>query len=1400
MKSKNLILVMAGIICILVLAQGVQAAETYHYVTQWGTYGTENGNFTNPHGIAVDSSRNVYVTEPGIARIQKFNSGHVFVTKWGYINDPLSPYYFMQAPTGVAVDSSGNVYDGESSDTARIMIFTSDGSFIDDWITPGGTPGTRPNGVAVGSSGYVYAVSYSDSTILKYNPVGFLFWQYGTYGTGDREFHSPQGIAVDSAENVYIADTGNNRIQKFNSDGTYSTQWGSAGTGNGQFSSPQGIAVDSSGNVYVVDSGNNRIQKFTSAGTYMTQWGSAGTGNGQFHSPQGIAVDSSGNVYVVDSGNNRIQTFYPFLTVTSITPNSGVNTSSALNVEIGGTNFISPFVYPGNVDVSNGEFSYIPVTDVNVVNPNLITCTLDLSGKLPGTTWDVHVTNPDYQYADLNNAFTVTASPPPSACGSVILDSAPLILPGTWLMDLETGTLSDEVDSPQTDIWWEQIDSTHRQMNVTYPIPGATIVNLGIVDFDAITAEQLAQYKYSTTPISGSDLSNQLVIGDVFAVHTNLGNYAKVKVLGRGPSPGYNLTLHVVVYSSFQTCQEEALQVVADELFGGSLPDEGDGISVSVSTVPLPPSSTINMWGDPAVDPLNRITVTTPDAKGYIVFIDDNPDANWEHPCRYVFVYEDKTHDPTYEVYDRWSPPTNLELIYVAGDMPSPGELGIPNDPSYWTPSCTQNCDKYYALLISGGVNQSQNHVRYWNDIAYMYNVLIEYGYSTDHIKVLMSDGTNADPITGLDRHIANSGTKYDSSPLDFSNPPNGNDVTGAAIHSVVDSTLDGYTGVGATALPTDATLFIFTTNHGGWDGTGNKDSNNVKLYLWGTGTEGYITDNDFVAKLNALNVKNITMVMEQCNGGGFRDEFMLISPHTSGTYGANQKRVLITAADYNEPSWGNGFSNAWTSGVAGHNRYLAIDPTADISSPKDERVSMAESYSYASNPLNDPYATSTPGLQTGKEHPQFFSTDTIQYFLNACSGSATKTLRVTSPPAGASWAQGTQQLISWEETGVTGNVLVSLYRGTSTKIADIGTYDATKKNIPWTITASTPTNTGYKIRIQSVDTPTLIAWSTSTFTIVAGTADNIGDVKVSSTPSGATIKIDGSDKNANGVAYGTSGTTASPKIITGLVAGYHSIRLELTGYYPREGSVTIIKGFPAPIDWTLAEKPTDSNGVDIDPPPLGGLEITSSPDGAVVWIGPTGTPPEADYGKTPALANLPPGWYDVYVTRDNFQQSRTQTVRVQTPTPGREPVEVFFELTPNPAVSAKVVIVPPSLNIGRKGYFVAFVRLPTGYKAADVMEGSVFCENAYAIKLVRLKSFPQIFAAVFRIEDLVGIKTGNVQMNVGGSIQKSGGGNVLFKGSDTIKVISKKTNTKEAIDDVMTMPDQQIFNRFNPW
>ena len=74
---------------------------------------------------AVDASGNVYVADTGNHRIQKFSSTGVFITKWGSFGSENGQFF---SPMGIEVDASGDVYIADTGNH-RIQKFRSNGIF-----------------------------------------------------------------------------------------------------------------------------------------------------------------------------------------------------------------------------------------------------------------------------------------------------------------------------------------------------------------------------------------------------------------------------------------------------------------------------------------------------------------------------------------------------------------------------------------------------------------------------------------------------------------------------------------------------------------------------------------------------------------------------------------------------------------------------------------------------------------------------------------------------------------------------------------------------------------------------------------------------------------------------------------------------------------------------------------------------------------------------------------------------------------------------------------------------------------------------------------------------------------------------------------------------------------------
>ncbi len=300
------------------------------YASQFGSYGWENGQFIYPAEDAVDAAGDVWVTDHGNDRLEKFSPEGKFVAAYGSEGSGAGQF---SSPGGIAVNQgAGDVYvsDGHNN---RVEELTTEGKFVATFgfgVSDGkeeaeicktsckaGIAGSGsgqfngPLGIAIDGSGNVWVVDHANNRLEEFSNEGKFLATYGSKGSEHGQFKEPVGVAI-SAGNLYVTDSGNDRVEELSKSGSYIGQFGSEGTGNGQFDYPYGIAVDpTSGVLYVGDPGNGRVEEFSETGEYRAQFGSKGSGNGQIKEAEGIAVNSAGNVYVVDTGNSRVEMWEP---------------------------------------------------------------------------------------------------------------------------------------------------------------------------------------------------------------------------------------------------------------------------------------------------------------------------------------------------------------------------------------------------------------------------------------------------------------------------------------------------------------------------------------------------------------------------------------------------------------------------------------------------------------------------------------------------------------------------------------------------------------------------------------------------------------------------------------------------------------------------------------------------------------------------------------------------------------------------------------------------------------------------------------------------------------------------------------------------------------------------------
>jgi DNA-binding beta-propeller fold protein YncE len=312
--------------------------ENFSYSHTIGIASFLGRGFMNPVDVRLDSKGLLFVLSRSNAgnkdvriSVQTLDSEYMYeFGRWG-----TEPGQTTQ-PTAIVLDGDDRVYVSDEF-MHNVSIFDREGKFLERWGEFGTGDGqfNRPSGIAIDSDGNLHIVDHLNARVQKLAPDGTYISSFGTFGTEPGQFNFPWGISIDSEDGIWIADWRNDRIQRFTPGGEFVSVLGSSGSDDGQFDRPSGVHVALDGTVFVADWRSDRVQVFGRDGTHtetlvgdatLSKWcqefldvnpeqaswrENAGLFEQEkrFWRPAAIETCSDGLVLIADSCRHRIQIY-----------------------------------------------------------------------------------------------------------------------------------------------------------------------------------------------------------------------------------------------------------------------------------------------------------------------------------------------------------------------------------------------------------------------------------------------------------------------------------------------------------------------------------------------------------------------------------------------------------------------------------------------------------------------------------------------------------------------------------------------------------------------------------------------------------------------------------------------------------------------------------------------------------------------------------------------------------------------------------------------------------------------------------------------------------------------------------------------------------------------------------
>lgn len=163
--------------------------------------------------VAYDASGNLYVAENRSGQIFVYKPDGTLKRQFGSRGTDEGQFRSVCA---IAIGGDGTIYVADQQALA-VQVFDNQGNFVRGWgrHEMGAANFSLPSGIAVDSRGEVIVTDELRHQVKIFSPAGDLLTAAGGLGSGRGQLSFPTDVIVDSHDRIYVSERGNSRVQVF---------------------------------------------------------------------------------------------------------------------------------------------------------------------------------------------------------------------------------------------------------------------------------------------------------------------------------------------------------------------------------------------------------------------------------------------------------------------------------------------------------------------------------------------------------------------------------------------------------------------------------------------------------------------------------------------------------------------------------------------------------------------------------------------------------------------------------------------------------------------------------------------------------------------------------------------------------------------------------------------------------------------------------------------------------------------------------------------------------------------------------------------------------------------------------------------------------------------------------